>query len=153
MKQFSALLLILTLCLTSNAQAEKRQKGYNLTGSHLAIRGYDPVAYFTESKAVKGRGEWSLVHEGITYQFASARNRESFRAAPATYEPQYGGWCAYAMGASGEKVDVDPQTFKILNGKLYLFYNRFFNNTLKSWNKDEAALARKADAAWSKLYH
>ena len=56
------------------------------------------------------------------------------------------------MGASGEKVDIDPETFKLLNGKLYLFYNRFFNNTLKLWNKDEKNLNAKADANWHKLF-
>jgi hypothetical protein len=56
------------------------------------------------------------------------------------------------MGATGEKVEVDPETFKILDGKLYLFYNKYFNNTLKSWNKDEATLKTKADASWAKFY-
>ena len=55
------------------------------------------------------------------------------------------------MGASGEKVEVDPETFKIIDGKLYLFYNKIFNNTLKSWNKDEANLKQKADANWKKI--
>ena len=64
-----------------------------------------------------------------------------FASNPAKYEPQYGGWCAYAMGHDGSKVEVDPETFKIINGKLFLFYNRFFNNTLKTWNQDESKLA------------
>jgi hypothetical protein len=62
-----------------------------------------------------------------------------------TSEPAYGGWCAYAMGSTGEKVSVDPKTFKIVNGRLNLFYNRFFNNTLDDWNKDEVNLKKKAD--------
>ncbi len=74
-----------------------------------------------------------------------------FAANPTRFEPQYGGWCAYAMGASGDKVDVDPETFKIVNDKLYLFYNKFFNNTLKSWNKDESNLKSKADVNWTKF--
>jgi hypothetical protein len=57
------------------------------------------------------------------------------------------------MGATGEKVDFDPGTFKILNGKLYLFYNKFFNNTLPKWNKDEASLKAKADVNWKKFYN
>ena len=80
-------------------------------------------------------------------------NKEEFRKSPARYEPEYGGWCAYAMGAKGEKVAVDPGTFKIVNNKLYLFYNKFFNNTLKDWNKDEANLKTKADASWGKINH
>ncbi|MEN9569980.1 MAG: hypothetical protein RL172_1211, partial [Bacteroidota bacterium] len=63
------------------------------------------------------------------------------------------GWCAYAMGAKGQKVTIDPETFKIRNGKLYLFYNKLFNNTLKDWNKDEPALCAKADTNWTNIYH
>lgn len=132
-----------------NAQANKRQKEFNLAKSSLGISGYDPVAYFTQGKAVEGNKSFATTYEGVTYHFASAQNLSLFKARPAAYEPQYGGWCAYAMGAKGEKVEVDPETFKITNGKLYLFYNKYFNNTLKSWNKDEAALMMKADANWS----
>ena len=67
------------------------------------------------------------------------------------YEPQYGGWCAYAMGTSGEKVKVDPETFKIIDGRLFLFYNAFFNNTLNSWNKDEKNYHTKADQNWKTI--
>ena len=74
-------------------------------------------------------------------------------AQPGKYEPQYGGWCAYAMGATGEKVPVDPETFKIVHGKLFLFYNKFLNNTLKSWNKYEKNLNAKADGNWAKLFN
>jgi YHS domain-containing protein len=144
------LLLIFGLHLTANAQQDKRKKEYNLTGSSLAIDGYDPVSYFTLGKAIKGNASNALVYEGVTYHFTSAQNKETFRTAPARYEPQYGGWCAYAMGKNGEKVEVDPETFKVLNGKLYLFYNKYFTNTLKSWNKDENSLRSKADLNWQK---
>ena len=77
--------------------------------------------------------------------------QDSFAKNPAGFEPQYGGWCAYAMGSSGEKVEINPETFKIVEGKLYLFYNAFFNNTLKSWNKEEAQLKAKADSNWKKI--
>ena len=86
----------------------------------------------------------------MTYNFASASDKDAFVKNPAGYEPQYGGWCAYAMGATGEKVEVDPETFKIIDGKLYLFYNAYFNNTLKTWNKDETNLKKKADTNWKK---
>ena len=76
-----------------------------------------------------------------------------FKASPAKYEPQYGGWCAYAMGATNEKVEIDPETFKIINGKLYLFYHSWTNNTLKTWNKDEGNLKPKADVNWTKTFH
>ena len=151
-KIFLLLLMITAVHAVLLAQADKRKKEYNLSKSFLAIEGYDPVAYFTQNKSLRGSKEHALSYEGVTYYFASAQNKELFKANPAKYEPQYGGWCAYAMGSSGEKVSVDPATFKILNGKLYLFYNSYFNNTLKSWNKDENNLHTKADLNWSKIY-
>jgi len=75
------------------------------------------------------------------------------KADPERYNPQYGGWCAYAMGDTGEKVSVDPETFKILDGKLYLFYHTFLSNTLNSWNEDEEHLKMEADKNWQKLIH
>jgi YHS domain-containing protein len=148
-------LLIVTCLLAGIGFAQDatalRKKQFN-TEDGLAIQGYDPVTYFTQGKAVKGSKNYSLYHQGVTYYFSSANNKEAFKNAPAKYEPQYGGWCAYAMGAKGEKVSVDPKTFKVLNGKLYLFYNRFFNNTLTGWNKDEAHLNQQADKNWEKTY-
>jgi len=111
------------------------------------------VAYFAQGKALEGSKNNALVYDGVTYYFSSAQNREVFNAAPAKYEPQYGGWCAYAMGATGEKVSVDPKTYKIVNGRLYLFYNQYFTNTLKSWNKAESSLRTKADASWAKIFN
>lgn len=129
----------------------QRKKQLNANDG-IAIKGYDPVAYFTEHKAIKGNKDQAMVYEGITWYFSSAANREAFKKAPARYEPQYGGWCAYAMGKNGTKVEVDPETFKIIDGKLFLFYNQFFNNTLKSWNKDEANLHQQADHNWTQNY-
>ena len=128
-----------------------RKKNFNLDNG-IAIKGYDPVAYLTQNKAVKGNKELAVSHQGIVYYFSSAANKETFKANPFKYEPQYGGWCAFAMGDNGEKVSVDPETFKILNGKLYLFYNKYFTNTLKSWNKNEAVLNKNADLNWPKLF-
>jgi YHS domain-containing protein len=132
-------------------QETLRKTHFNLENG-LAVQGYDVVAYFKVSKALKGSKEFSLVYNGIRYQFASAENKETFKKAPSNYEPEFGGWCAYAMGSSGEKVEVDPETFKIVNGKLYLFYNQYFNNTLKDWNKNEVALKIKAEQHWSQLF-
>ena len=129
-----------------------RKKNFN-TDQGLAIGGYDPVAYFTQNRAVKGSRDWSVSDQGVLYYFSTAANKEEFKKNPVKYEPQYGGWCAYAMGNDGTKVEVDPGTFKIVDGKLFLFYNHFFTNTLKSWNKDEPGLHRKADANWQKIWH
>ncbi len=129
-----------------------RKKHFNLEDG-IAIDGYDPVAYFKQGKPVKGKKDLSVLHQGVTYYFSNTENKETFKSNPSIYEPQFGGWCAYAMGSNGEKVAVDPETFKIINGKLYLFYNKFFNNTLKSWNKDETNLKSKADKNWSNIFH
>jgi len=147
-------ILILFVSLISAATfaqtATKRAAEFNLE-KKVAIQGYDPVAYFTQKKAVKGKVAIASTYEGVTYNFSSQANKDLFLKNPASYEPQYGGWCAYAMGSSAEKVEIDPGTFKILDGKLYLFYNAYFNNTLKSWNKDEVNLKKKADANWKKF--
>lgn len=143
------MLVALLMMATSWGQSAEKRKGNYNTENGLAIQGYDPVAYF-KGNAVKGKKEWVATYEGITYRFATAANKEAFIKNPASYEPQYGGWCAYAMGSYGKKVEVDPETFKIVDGKLYLFYNAYFNNTLKSWNEDEPALKKKADLTWKK---
>jgi YHS domain-containing protein len=134
---------------TTHAQNPQRVKQAN-TEKGLAIQGYDPVAYFTMGKALKGKKEFSVLAEGITYYFSTPENKDLFKKDYKKYEPQYGGWCAYAMGATAEKVEIDPETFKIKDGKLYLFYHTWTNNTLPKWNKDEANLKAKADQAWGK---
>ena len=153
MKHFiTAIALLLMQATISNAQENNtRAKQFNLE-HNLAIQGYEPVAYFKQNDAVKGNKDLAVYHQGVTYYFSSAANKEEFKKNPAMYEPQYGGWCAYAMGSKGEKVEIDPKTFKITNGKLYLFYNKFFNNTLVGWNKNESGLRTKADANWKKFF-
>lgn len=151
MKKLSLILFVTLLSVTTFAQtAAKRVKEFNLENK-VAIQGYDPVAYFTQKKAVKGKSTIAASFEGVTYYFSTPANKETFVKNPVAYEPQYGGWCAYAMGANGEKVEINPETFKIVDGKLNLYYNAFFNNTLKSWNKDEVNLKKKADANWKKI--
>jgi YHS domain-containing protein len=147
-------LAILMLCTTVfvYAQAGVRKAAFNLGSSSLAVSGYDPVSYFTTSGPAKGNKEMALVQDGVTYYFSSEDNRKTFAANPAKYEPQYGGWCAYAMGYDGSKVDINPQTYKILNGKLYLFYNKRLTNTLKNWNKNESTLKPDADKNWTKIF-
>ncbi len=149
-KRILFLVIVAFAHLTSFAQSEKRAANFNLE-KNVAIQGYDPVAYFKQNKAVKGKKEIASSFQGVVYYFSSVANKEAFAKNPASYEPQYGGWCAFAMGDYGKKVEINPETFKIVDGKLYLFYNAYFNNTLKSWNKDEVNLKKKADASWKKL--
>jgi YHS domain-containing protein len=125
---------------------------YNLPkGKTLAVEGYDVVTYFTQNKAVKGRAELQSSYRGVSYQFASDADRRLFAADPKKYLPTYGGWCATAMGAKGEKVEIDPTNFKVKDGRLFLFYKSILANALTDWNKHEKEWEPAADANWKKL--
>lgn len=125
-----------------------RKKHFWLTQSGVALDGYDPVSYFN-GKPQKGSAKQQFSFYGIVYWFASAENKAEFQQHPEKYEPAYGGWCAYAVGAKAEKVEPDPTNFKIVQGKVNLFYRDFFSNTLSDWNKDEKSLKSKADQNWT----
>ena len=127
-----------------------RKEHFNLE-KNLAIDGYDPVAYHTVKKAVEGKKAFQHTYNAVTYRFSSQKNLDLFKANPSKYEPAYGGWCAYAMGENNEKVNIDPETFKVTDGVLYLFYNRFFTNTLPSWNEEPVKLKKEADKNWKKF--
>jgi hypothetical protein len=128
--------------------AQKTQ--YN-TKDGYAAEGYDVVAYFS-NKAAEGKKQYFFSFENVNYKFSSAANLNTFKADPARYAPQYGGWCAYAMATDGEKVSINPKTFEIRDDKLYLFYNSVFTNTFESWLKeDPEKLKRHADINWKKL--
>jgi YHS domain-containing protein len=153
MKKILGLLLLSVLTITTaNGQSAKRLKEFNLEKG-VAIQGYDPVAYFVQNKAKKGNKDFAAVADGVTYYFSTAANKELFIKDYLKYEPQYGGWCAYAMGDSNDKVEIDPETFKIVNGKLYLFYHSWINNTLNRWNKNEPGLKARADKNWMAIFH
>ena len=150
MKNSIALFTLLLALTHSFAQSDDvRKKNYNIKKS-IAIDGYDPVSYF-DNKPTEGKEELEFNYKGITYLFVNVANLNKFKATPEKYEPAYGGWCAYAMGESGEKVKIDPETYKILDGKLYLFYNFWGNNTLSDWNKNEKPLKLKSDQNWKKF--
>jgi len=151
MKKLTLFVLLFVSVFSFAQNDSKRIAQYNLENK-VAIQGYDPVAYFNRGKAVKGKKEILASYQGVIYKFSSNENKDAFLKNPSKYEPQYGGWCAYAMGSSGGKVEINPETFKIIDGKLYLFYNAYFNNTLKSWNKYEDDLKSKADTNWKKFY-
>jgi YHS domain-containing protein len=151
MKKLVLFVLILVSGISFAQNDAKRINQYNLENK-VAIQGYDPVGYFNQGKAMKGKKEISASYQGVIYKFSSGENKDAFLKNPSKYEPQYGGWCAYAMGSAGEKVEINPETFKIVDGKLYLFYNAYFNNTLKSWNKEETKLKSQADTNWKNIY-
>jgi YHS domain-containing protein len=114
----------------------------------LAVDGYDPVAYFTEGKPVEGKKEHSFEWEGATWRFASAANRDLFAAAPEKYAPQYGGYCAWAV-SQGYTADADPEAWKIVDGKLYLNYDK---KVQAKWETDIPGLIKKGDENWPKLH-
>ena len=109
-----------------------------------AINGYDAVAYFTESKPVKGNDKWVYEWDKASWYFSSQKNLELFKADPVKYAPQYGGYCAYGL-SNGYKAPTEADAWTIDNGKLYLNYNL---DVRKEWNKDREARIRKADKNW-----
>lgn len=113
----------------------------------VAIRGYDPVAYFEERRPVKGSPSWSVQFQGSTFYFASAAHRDVFSAAPEQYAPQYGGFCAFGA-AKGYKAKIDPDAFSLVNGKLYLNYSV---SVREQWLENVPGYIAKADRNWPQV--
>ncbi|MGB1799797.1 MAG: YHS domain-containing (seleno)protein [Gammaproteobacteria bacterium] len=109
-----------------------------------AIRGYDPVAYFTEERPVLGSDKYNYQYDGATWYFSSKENMQLFENNPEKYAPQYGGYCAYGM-AKGFVVSTDPEAFSLADGKLYLNYSL---GVRKTWLKDVSGNIEKADKNW-----
>ncbi|WP_299763964.1 YHS domain-containing (seleno)protein [uncultured Dokdonia sp.] len=129
---------------------QAQQTDYYLKKGYVA-EGYDVTEYFN-NKAVEGDKKFTTEHDGVKFKFVSQANLDKFKANPDKYTPQYGGYCAYAVADKGKKVSVDPKTFEIRDGKLYLFYNSWGVNTLEKWQEEgPEKLKGQADAAWSKV--
>ena len=118
-------------------------------GGHgdVAILGHDPVAYFTDGKPVKGQDEWITERMGAKWKFANSTHRDLFNSSPERYAPQYGGYCAYGV-SQDNLVSIEPDKFKIIDGKLYLNYNASVQAT---WLKDPAAYIKLADTKFQAL--
>ena len=119
----------------------------NLSNSGLALRGYDPVAYFNSNKPIRGKSSISTKNAGATYYFSSEANKKQFLKNPRKYLPAYGGYCAYGT-AVGAKVDGDPNIWHIVNGRLYLNITRPIDRT---WKRNRAGYIKKANSIWPKL--
>jgi len=117
---------------------------YTKPFSKVALGGYDPVAYFTDGKPVKGDAQFTAAHQGAEYRFASAKNLAAFQAAPAKYAPQYGGYCAWAV-SQGYTAKGDARNWKIVDGKLYLNYN---TSIQKKWEGDIPGFIAAANTHW-----
>ncbi|WP_296316218.1 YHS domain-containing (seleno)protein [Winogradskyella sp. UBA3174] len=120
---------------------------YN-TKKGFAAEGYDVVAYFN-NEALEGSKKFTTKFDRINYKFNSQKNLDAFEKNPKAFIPQYGGYCAYAVAKSSKKVSINPETFEIRDGKLYLFYNSWGNNTLEKWKKENVkGLQEKGDLNW-----
>jgi YHS domain-containing protein len=119
----------------------------NVTTEGVAIKGYDPVAYFTDNRPVRGLPEFQYVWHGATWRFSSAAHREIFRQHPDRYAPRYGGYCAYAV-SQGKIADIDPDSWTVFEDVLYLNLNP---DVKKKWEKDKRGYIRKAEENWPKL--
>jgi YHS domain-containing protein len=118
----------------------------NTNDQNVALEGYDPISYFSD-RPVIGNPSITAIHNGVIYYFATPENKAQFEVNPEQYIPQYGGFCTVAV-SEGKLVPVNPQTYTITDGKLYLFYNGEHGNTKPQWETDEATARTKADARW-----
>jgi YHS domain-containing protein len=119
----------------------------NVDATGLVIRGYDPVAYFTEGRPFPGSADLSVEYKGGKYLFASVANRDAFKANPEKYVPRYGGYCAYGV-AVGKKFDIDPSSWRIVDEKLYFNLNPMI---LEKWSADAKGYIRKSEENWPQI--
>ena len=120
----------------------------NKNSSGVAIKGYDPVAYFTDGKAVKGSPQFTHQWQGAVWQFASAAHRDDFAATPDKYAPQYGGYCAYGV-SQNHTAPIDPEAWTIIDHKLYLNYSQ---GVKKTWSQDIPKYLQEAEKNWPSLH-
>lgn len=149
---FYCTLLLLLCFVTGFGQSENasRRRNYNQE-NFIALKEFDPVSYF-KGKPARGTEKIQFDYVGITYYFSSEANRDQFKKNPAQYEPAFGGWCAYTVATTGERVRVDPTAYKIVDGKLFLFYNFSGDNRLRKWNdsKNQKNLIVAGDKNWAR---
>lgn len=147
------MVLMILLAISSGHTYSQDHTGLLKVFNHtegLALDGYDPVSYFQKNPQ-RGSPDLTYEHQGLTFYFQSESNRQTFINSTDEYLPQYGGWCAYAMAQSGKLVPVNPETYKLIDGKLYLFYNAYLNNTLKKWNKNENEYLIQSRNNWKEI--
>lgn len=158
--------LALVLFSLGTTQAQKMEAGYfnqeageyNVGDDCVAVQGYDLVAYHTENRAIRGLTEYQSTLDGIHYFFNSEAHRKLFNSQPENYLPAYGGFCAFGLGMPNGfggslpgKYPINPETFKIIDGQLYLFYNQEGFDALRLWNKAEDRIRKMADLRWQQM--
>lgn len=119
----------------------------NVDKEGIAIQGNDPVAFFTLKAPVKGKSDFTSEFQGARYRFHSGKSKAAFDANPAKYVPQFGGYCAFGV-SRGKLVEIDPEAFQIVEGRLLLQYSKGVRD---DFNKDAAGNLKKADGNWAKL--
>lgn len=137
---------LLTVCLVAVC-VQSALGGEFFGRDGIAIDGYDPVAYFTDQKPVKGSPEFRADYQESTFQFVSAAHQNAFVANPNKFAPQYGGYCAYGM-AKGYKATIDPAAFTVVSDKLYLNYSEAVRS---QWLSDIPGYVQKANANWPEV--
>lgn len=141
-------LVFAIITLTAGDGVAAADQKINIDKAGVAISGYDPVAYFEDGKPVKGIPAHQAMHGGATYHFASAAHLALFKANPEKYIPAYGGYCSYGM-RYGQTSRIDPLSWKIVEGRLFLLYDQ---GTRELWQKQEADNISVADKVWRKLF-
>jgi YHS domain-containing protein len=136
------LVVLVVAALVAHAAAAQKPEVYS--SRDAAIRGYDPVAYFSQGGPVKGSKQYTHAWRAATWHFASAENRDRFASEPEKYAPRYGGYCAYGV-AQGYAVEIDPAAWSVVDGRLYLNYSLGIRDR---WRKDIPGHIRSADANW-----
>jgi hypothetical protein len=135
------------------AAAEASHRSFNLLGESVGLVGYDPVSYFPDGggKPAKGLISIATEHEGVTYRFATEAHKAAFLKSPAKYLPAFGGWCTWAVAELGKRVDVDPESYVVKNGRLLVFYRDPALDTRAKFLENPDAMLKKAEANWPAL--
>lgn len=152
MKAIKKMIMAVMVIIAANGV---NAQSVNTDENKLANKGYDVANYFTTNTAERGSVEFSTSHDGATYYFVNVENLKTFKANPSKYLPQFDGYCAFAVANMNKKVPVNPETFRIDDGKLYLFYNDFWEgkpfNTIVPWLNNEVEMQKLAETNWKTL--
>ncbi len=140
--------MTLLASLAAPTQARVRVDAVNQDGRKIAMHGYDAVAYFTDGRPAKGSAQFGARWMGASWMFATAEHRDLFQKEPEKYAPQYGGYCAWAV-SQGYTANGDPEAWRIVNGKLYLNYNK---SVQQKWERDREARIQEGDRNWPGLH-
>ncbi len=139
--------MLIALPINASVSHAAKSQIYSNSSTSIAINGYDPVAYFTERKAVEGKPKHALKWKGAIWHFSSAQNKALFETAPTKYAPQYGGYCAFAV-SYGSTASTQPTAWSIVKNKLYLNNS---HSVKRRWNTDQKGYIAKANKNWPKV--